>query len=167
MVSIRPLARDDSLAAVTQLLHRAYARLGASGLNFTAVNQSEAVTANRIHGGHCLVAKWSGMLVGTVLAKPTDQTSECEYFRRTGVATLNQFAVDPGHQGRRIGRALIDASEEWALSNGHCELALDTAEPARHLVELYLTRGFVLVGHVQWPGKTYRSIVMSKSLRAA
>ena len=35
---LRPFAATDSLVALTTLLHRAYARLGAMGLNFTAVD---------------------------------------------------------------------------------------------------------------------------------
>lgn len=37
--------RDDDVPALTRLLHTAYAELGEQGLNFTAVDQSEATTA--------------------------------------------------------------------------------------------------------------------------
>jgi hypothetical protein len=42
------------------------------------------------------------------------------------------------------------------------ELAMDTAEQATHLVELYTRLGYRHVGWVQWPGKVYRSVVLSK-----
>ena len=166
MLHIRPLQPDDSLAALTALLHRAYARLGALGLNYTAVDQDEASTARRVAGGHCLLAFWEGQLAGTVLLQPTYAQNDCAYFTRPGVAALHQFAVEPGLQGHGIGRALMQAGEDWARAQGFEELALDTAEPATHLVALYQGLGYEPVSHVQWPGKVYRSVVMSKRLDA-
>jgi hypothetical protein len=45
------------------------------------------------------------------------------------------------------------------------ELALDTAEPAAHLIDWYQRLGFALVGHWKWGGANYRSVLMSKNLR--
>ena len=167
MLNIRPHQVSDSLLALTELLHRGYAELGALGLNYTAVDQSPEVTASRIRGGECFVATWGDSLAGTVLAKPTEAQSECAYFARPGVASLRQLAVDPEWRGKGIGRALIARCENWARDTGHKDLALDTAEPAAHLVKLYASLGFVAVGSVQWPGKVYRSVVMSKALHGA
>lgn len=164
MLQIRTLSPTDSLQELTNLLHRGYARLGAMGLNYTAVDQTSEVTAKRIEGGECFVAFWNGKLAGTVLAKPTDMQSECNYFTKPGVASLRQFAVDPEFQGKGIGRALMATCESWAVKTRHAELALDTAEPAAHLVKLYSGLGYIQVGSVQWPGKVYRSVVMSKVL---
>lgn len=167
MLLIRTLQPDDSLTDLTRLLHRGYARLGAMGLNYTAVDQPVETTAARIRGGTCFLAFWEGALAGTVLAKPTDPGSECEHFSRPGVASLRQLAVDPELQGRGIGQALVAACERWAREAGFHELAPDTAEPAAHLVALYRRLGFREVGRVQWPGKVYRSVVMSKPLAPA
>jgi GNAT superfamily N-acetyltransferase len=164
MLLIRSLSSTDSIHELTHLLHRSYAQLGAMGLNYTAVDQTVEVTARRIEGGECFLAFWEGQLVGTVLAKPTDRQSECDYFTKPGVASLRQFAVDPELQGRGIGRALIARCESWATNTSHIELALDTAEPAEHLVRLYTGLGYEKVGFAQWPGKVYRSVVMSKAL---
>ncbi len=164
MLEIRPLRPDDSLAELTALLHKAYARLGALGLNYTVVDQDEATTARRVAGGHCLVAHVQGALAGTVLLQPTYAQNDCAYFTRPGVAALHQFAVDPARQGQGVGRALMAAGEDWARTNGFRELALDTAEPATHLVTLYRSLGYEPVSHVQWPGKVYRSVVLSKRL---
>ena len=65
-VLVRPFAASDSLDALTALLHRAYARLGAMGLNFTAVDQSVEMTRRRVESGQCFVAEANGALVGTV-----------------------------------------------------------------------------------------------------
>ena len=165
MLIIRPLSPEDSIDALTTLLHRAYARLGAMGLNYTAVDQSADVTRKRIAGGQCFIAQHSGKLAGTIVAQPTYTTNECEYFTRPGVAAVLQFGVEPGLQGLGIGRALLRQCEMWAVDRGFNELAMDTAEPATHLVKLYQKLGYQHVGHVQWSGKVYRSVVLSKQLQ--
>jgi GNAT superfamily N-acetyltransferase len=164
MLTIHKFQKSDSLEALTLLLNRAYAELGAIGLNYTAVDQAPEVTAQRINGGECFLARWNGELVGSVLVKPTDENSECAYFRRPGVATLRQFGVDPDFRGKGIGIQLIRTCEQWAKAHKYKELALDTAQAATHLVALYGRLGYLPVGQVQWPGKVYESIVLSKSL---
>jgi GNAT superfamily N-acetyltransferase len=164
MLTIRPFSSFDSVVDLTQLLHRAYAGLGAMGLNYTAVNQTPEVTARRIEGGLCFLAHWGEQLAGTILVKPTYSASECDYFTRPGVAAAHQFGVEPSLHGRGIGRALLSAAEARALQQGHEELAMDTAEQAEHLIALYASLGYSRVGFVQWPCKVYRSVVMSKRL---
>ena len=164
MPLIRILHSSDSLIEITNLLHRAYARLGAMGLNYTAVDQTPDVTAQRITGGQCYVVEVEGKLVGTVVVKPTYRENECEYFTKTGVAAVHQFAIDPDIQNKGIGSALLQVCEKWAYEQGFHELAMDTAEQAIHLISLYTTLGYRPVGFVQWPGKVYRSVVLSKAL---
>jgi GNAT superfamily N-acetyltransferase len=161
---IRTLAPTDSLIELTDLLHRAYASLGAMGLNYTAVDQTPDITAQRIAGGQCYVAEVEGRITGTIVVKPTYQKSDCEYFTRPGVAAVHQFAVDPNMQGKGIGRALLQACEAWASQQSCSELAMDTAEQAEHLIKLYTNLGYRQVGLVQWRGKVYRSVVLSKAL---
>jgi GNAT superfamily N-acetyltransferase len=165
MLTVRALSSNDSVVALTQLLHRAYARLGTMGLNYTAVDQPPEVTAKRIEGGHCYIAEWSGSLAGTIVVKPTYAMNDCEYFTRPGVAAVHQFGVEPALQGRGIGKALLAASEAWAKDRGFRELAMDTAEQAEHLITLYSRLGYKHVGLVRWPGKVYRSVVLSKELQ--
>ncbi|WP_088282778.1 GNAT family N-acetyltransferase [Ideonella sp. A 288] len=167
---IRPLRDDDSVAALTGLLHRAYAPLGAAGLNFTAVDQSEAMTRERLFGALCWVAEQGGALVGSVTAsgvydpntKPWARATP--WFYRTDVAHLHQLAVEPARQGAGIGARLMAACEAWARDTGHRAIALDTAAPAAHLRARYTHMGYADVDEVQWAGKTYRSVVMAKPL---
>lgn len=165
MPHVRPLSPDDSLVDITRLLHRAYARLGTMGLNFTAVDQTPEVTAKRISRGQCFVAESEGTIIGTVVVKPTSAENECEYFTRPGIAAVQQFGVEPTLQSQGVGRALLQACEVWARERCFIEVALDTAEPATHLINFYTRFGYRHVGHVQWSGKVYRSVVMSKPVR--
>lgn len=165
-VVIRPIAPDDSLEELTALLHRAYAVLGKMGLNYTAVDQSPATTAERIAGGQCFVAVASSGLVGTIVVKPSHPQSTCEHFRRPDVASAHQFAVAPEHQSRGLGTRLLEHAESWVRNHLYTEIAIDTAEPAKHLVSFYERRGYRHIGWAQWEGKRYRSVIMSKDLRA-
>lgn len=163
-VEIRTIQPSDSLVELTRVLHAAYARLGAMGLNYTAVDQSLEVTAKRVSSGVCFVALSEGRIVGTIVVQHPRDDDGCPYFARANVASAHQFAVAPPHQGRGIGARLLDQAEAWAIGSGYTELALDTAELAHHLIALYQRRGYVHVGFAQWEGKRYRSVLMAEKV---
>ena len=81
-MTVRELAPADSIADLTALLHAAYARLGGMGFNYTAVDQTEAVTRKRIARGLCLVAADNGTLVGTIMVHAPGQSTGCSCYER-------------------------------------------------------------------------------------
>jgi GNAT superfamily N-acetyltransferase len=186
MPLVRPLEATDSIDELTELLHRAYARLGDMGLNYTAVDQSPQVTRERIRGATCFVAVADDgadaqlasaapprgaagparRLIGTITVHHTSADPSEAYYARAGVAAAHQFAVDPSQQGAGIGRMLLQRAEQWAVEQGYREIAVDTAEQATHLIDLYARLGYRHVGFVQWHGKVYRSVIMSKPLHS-
>ena len=161
-IEIRPWREGDGVSSLTDLLHRSYARLARLGFNYTAADQSEQVTLERIASGECYVAVDAAGLCGTILFKRPDRTSGCPWYDRADIASVSQFAVAPERQGLGIGRDLLAFAERLAAECGASELALDTAEGARHLVAFYGSAGYRPVDSLRWPGKTYRSLVMSK-----
>lgn len=169
-ILLRPLAPTDSLEALTALLHRAYAPLGAAGMNFTAVDQTVEKTRERAGRGQCFVAVQGEHIVGTVTVDGMFDPNlhrwarATPWFFRADVAHLHQYAVDPELQRSGIGGRLMRACEDWARKQGHRALALDTAMPATHLRQRYQLAGFRDVADVQWGGKTYRSVIMVKPL---
>jgi GNAT superfamily N-acetyltransferase len=169
-VALRRLAPGDSLEALTALLHRAYARLGAMGLNYTAVDQSALTTRARFASGQGFVIDENGALIGcVVVAGPFDAqknpgTRRSPWYLRRDVAHLHQLGVEPAAQGQGIGPALIAACERWAVDQGFRAMALDTAMPATHLRQRYAALGYAEVGDVQWSGKRYRTVIMVKPL---
>ncbi len=169
-IIIRPFAARDSLGALTDLLHRAYAPLAARGMNFTAATQSVEQTRRRVADGQCWLAEAGGDLVGTVtVCGPFDPdqaplSEDAPWYRDPHTAHFQQFAVDPKQQRQGVGRLLVAACEDWAREHRYRWLALDTAEPAAELRALYGRLGYREVGFVQWPGKVYRSVVMRKEL---
>lgn len=153
--------------SLTRLIHRAYAEPGAMGLNFTGVDQSEAVTLARASGGPTwLLVEGQELLGGITMSWPAEQalaalTTEA---LAPGRAWLNQLAVDPEHRNRGVARALRDVGFAWCHRHGARSVGIDTAEPASHLRAIYRGWGFSEVDTIQWPGKTYRSVVMVADL---
>jgi uncharacterized damage-inducible protein DinB/GNAT superfamily N-acetyltransferase len=170
VIDIRPLAARDSFEALTALLHQAYAPLAAQGLNFTAATQDAETTRRRAAEGQCYVATRGGELVGTVTVcgpyevDSAPWTVDVPWFRDRDTAHFHQFAVAPGLQGQGLGHRLVLTCEGWARAGGYRRMALDTAELALQLRTLYRRMGYADVGQVQWQGKTYRSVIMQKSL---
>lgn len=170
-VTIRPWQASDSVEALTALLHAGYAPLAAAGLNFTAATQDAAMTARRMADGCCWVAVAAdGALVGTVSASGAFDSNRhgwaraLPWFYRPDVGHFHQYTVRPDRQRQGIGAALLAAAEAWARGQGHRAMLLDTAEPATALRAHYARAGYAETGLVQWPGKTYRSVVMLKPL---
>jgi len=171
MITIRPLAAGDGLTDLTALLHASYASLAAQGWNFTAVDQSVEVTRQRLAEAQCFVAELAGRLVGTVAVRGPKPVGEAyiadpppALYTTPGTAILSQLAVHPDCRRRGVGERLMDAAEGWALGQDFHRVALDTAEPAAALRRRYARRGYTEVGVVQWAGKTYRSVLMLKTL---
>lgn len=152
----------DSYAQLTPMLHRAFARLGAMGLNCTCVDQDEDVTRHRAEAGECYVAVCGGRVVGTATLYATDPSSACSLYRREGVASVRQLAVDPACQSRGIGALLLSFAEQWAASRGYALLALDTPHPAAHLLAFYGAQGFEVVDVMRFAGKRYDSAILCK-----
>jgi GNAT superfamily N-acetyltransferase len=181
-VRVRLLTPHDSLQDLTDLVHRAYAQHLAQGLNFSAATQTLAQTRARTANARCLVAErvggthkaagleGPGPLLGTVTVSgpwrpgSVPASVQVPWYFDPQIAHLHQFAVDPVHQGLGIGRRLALHAERWAQQEGFVQMALDTAQPATALCALYRRWGYTACGHIQWPGKTYASVVMVKAL---
>ncbi|MGF6855579.1 GNAT family N-acetyltransferase [Paraburkholderia sp. CI3] len=116
---------------------RAFAPLGAQGLNCTCVDQTIETTRGRVLCGDCHVAVYEGHIVGTMTLYASDGEASCELYRHGDVASLRQFAVDPAWQGRGIGTLLIAFAEHWAARRGYVQLALDTPHPATQQIAFH------------------------------
>ena len=165
-LSVRPFEEADA-ALLTELLHDAYAELGAAGLNYTAVDQDVATTRDRALGGQCWVVEQEARIVGTLTMSlpPSAGLQELTAVARgEHRAWLNQVAVAPSLRGLGIAADLWRRGREWAAGQGASSIGVDTAHPATHLVQLYRSWGFAEVDSIHWPGKTYDSVVMLRPL---
>ncbi|PAW90260.1 MAG: hypothetical protein B9S33_01870 [Pedosphaera sp. Tous-C6FEB] len=165
-IRIRELRPDDSVTAITELLHVAYAPLAAMGFKYLATHQDDATTRQRLQSGISIVAELEGVIVGTVTLRAPEAESQCAWYSQPGVWPFGQFAVRPDLQRNGLGARLMSLVEQRALQHGAMELALDTAEGATHLIRWYERLGFRFIQHVSWDDTNYRSVVMSKRLTA-
>ena len=163
-ILLRRLEDGDSIEDLTDMLHRAFSRIGAMGIPCICANQPAEVTRQRISRGDCFVALSGDLIIGTMTLYPPDPASDSKYYRNDGVGSLRQFAVDPPFHDLGIGSAMLHFAENWALRRGYLWLALDTPEPADHLIDYYQRQGFCCEETLQFAGRPYRSVVFSKSV---
>jgi len=173
IITVRRLSPTDSIAELTGLLHRAYAKQVEMGLQPLAGRQDERTTLKRVFSGECYVAvhhislpdsQSRQKLVGAILFHEVEEAQGPPCFSRVGVASFSQFAVDPDLQGLGIGLMLLDRVEERAVETGATEMALSMAEPDSDLMRFYIRRDYHLVETWQWPYTNYRSAILSKVL---
>ncbi|MFN3430130.1 MAG: GNAT family N-acetyltransferase [Candidatus Sericytochromatia bacterium] len=151
---IRPAAAADAPAALA-VLHAAHAWNLAHGFNFTAATMRLDELAERLTPETFFVAEVDGRLVGTVEVKPEPAP---------GMWGLHLLGVDPACAARGVGRALVAFAEAHAAANGADRLRLDTPEHHPWLPAFYQRLGYRQTGTVQWEGKRYRSVYLTKSL---
>ena len=113
------------------------------------------------------VAVADGVICGTILFRDASRTNGSPWYDRPDIASFGQFAVEPGLQSRGLGRRLVEHAEGRAAASGARELALDTAEPATHLVDWYTRLGYRFIEYAQWQHTNYRSVILSKPLGGA
>src|SRR5271168_153379 len=84
-VDVRALRSDDDLAALTALIHAAYARHTRSGLRFWGTHQSIEDTAKRFASGFAIVATSGLRYIGTVTVRPPQSKSPVALYRASDV----------------------------------------------------------------------------------
>jgi GNAT superfamily N-acetyltransferase len=164
-ISIRRFAATDSIPEITKLLHRAYAKQMAMGLQPLAGRQDDETTIRRCNSGECYLALQGPKIVGTILFHEVEDAKGPPWFQNRFVDSFSQFAVDPDLQGLGIGQLLLDKCEARAQECGSTELGLSMAEPDTALMQFYTKRGYRFIENWQWPYTNYRSAILSKTLK--
>ena len=160
-ISIRKVLATDDMTALTELLHAAYTLRAAANLRCRATHQTPFDTASRFAQGQGFVAEISGKPVGTITVRPSNRDSPIAFFREPNTWTFCQFGVLPEFRGAGIGRKLHSTAVSYAAHHGGKKMCLDTAAPAKDLIDMYLRWGYTIVGEADWrPTTNYLSIVM-------
>lgn len=165
-ILIRPYQPTDPIPEITALLHKAYGQLAAQGMRYLASHQGDKTTLERLTFGTSFLAIKDNAIVGTITLYGPYPEAEVPLYRQEGVNHFGQYAVDPDLQGSGLGKRLYQTVEDHCRKNNVKTLALDTAETAKHLIDIYQRWGFKIVDHVQWDCTNYRSVIMAKELTA-
>lgn len=64
------------------------------------------------------------------------------HFSRDVDAYIGELVVAEWAEGRGVGRALVQTAEEWASSNGHARLTLETGAANHRALRLYAEAGY-------------------------
>src|SRR5512134_1299594 len=164
----REIEAADDLAALTALLHAAYTPHAAKGLRYWATHQSVEDTAARLALGHGLVGTVGGQIIATLTLRRPSPNAQVELFRDPATWSFSQFAVHPAHKGQGYGKQLHDFAVAFAAARGCRRMALDTAQPAQALIDMYSSWGYTEVGTCDWrPRTNYLSVLMQRSIAEA
>ena len=149
---IRPAAPADG-EALRRLEVAAGARFREVGLGAVADDEPPSVEALAAYAeaGRSWVAEDDGEPVGYVLVDVVD-----------GCAHVEQVSVHPDHQGRGVGRALLDRVEAWALEHDLPAVTLTTFRDVDWNAPLYRHLGFVDVAEAAW-GSELRALVAAEA----
>jgi uncharacterized damage-inducible protein DinB/GNAT superfamily N-acetyltransferase len=166
-IEIRLLAVRDSITALTELLHRAYAPLAARGMDFQAATQGADVTARRAAQGQCFVAVRDRQIVGTATVCGPQLASDdppMPWFGDRNTAHVHQLAVAPEVQRLGVGARLVERCEAWARENGYQSVVAGAALGASEIIGLYRRLGYAEAGQTQGPGRSFVSVILRKPL---
>lgn len=132
MVELKNATIAD-VPALRRLVNEAYQELADMGLNYTGTYQDEEITRRRLEGATLTYILQDGSeLVGSISLSVEGE-----------IGYLNQLAVSPRHRRLGLGRKLVQLAEEEAGKRGCMLVKLDTAKPAKHLIEFYQNMGYV------------------------
>lgn len=155
------LASENDVPQIRLLVNEAYKELADQGLNYTASYQDNEETKKRMLQGRTFILVLGTEIVGTILFH------EKNYITEKKSAYVSQFAISPKLKRQGLGSIMLDFCEQLANDEKFEAIQLDTAKPAKHLVNWYLKRGYKPVGEIHHEGKTYDSQIFEKTLRAA
>jgi predicted N-acetyltransferase YhbS len=124
------LATDDDVPAITALINEAF--VVEAFFKIGDRTSAEDVRELMQKGGEFLLAEDSGSPVGCVFVKTNGDTG---YF--------GMLSVDPGMQGRGLGRALIDVSEAHLQSLGCTIVEIEVVNLREELPPFYEKFGYV------------------------
>jgi len=105
-------------------------------------------------GGPIFFALHEGEAVGCVAMTPI-----CH-----GQIELSKMAVDPSHQGRGLGRGLLEVAVDWARSGGATLISLQSSSRLPGALRVYESAGFQITHRGPHPDYARTDIVMELKL---
>lgn len=155
------------------MLHAAHAWNAANGFVFWAADISLGDLAPHLKADSFWVAEGpEGALWGCVEVAPSKGLEAGDHYEALGdpqapwpeAWALKLLGVAPEAQGKGVGQALVAHAEGVARAAGAGLLVLDTPEDHPWLPAFYRRLAYQDLGQVQWRTRTYRSVLLGKSL---
>lgn len=140
-IAIRTGYRPGVIGRIGELHGRYYADAWGSGAAFE-IQMIRALCAffEEDRGDRVFLTAHAGeRLIGSLAMQPTEP----------GRAQLRFVIVDPDYQGRRAGRAMLDAALDWCRQRGIVSLFLWTVEGLPASRTMYERAGFRVVERVE------------------
>ena len=137
-ITVADYAKAEDAATVVALLD-AYARDPMGG----GAPLSDHARANLVHGlaatpgAFSLIARDNGEPVGLANCLPGFST-----FAAAPLVNIHDIAVLPGHRGKGIGKALMQAVEDEARRRGACKVTLEVLSGNTNAKALYARLGY-------------------------
>lgn len=174
-IAVRRFMTGDSVPEITALLHRAYARQRALGLDPLAGRQDDTITLDRVLASEAYLAvadvskhdsDRNEIIVGIILFNEHEKVTFPAAFLEPRTSHFAMFAVDPQLQGIGVGVKLMEQCETRARETGSDRLALSMAEPDTSLRRYYERRNYEFIEYWQWPYTNYRSLILARQFGA-
>ncbi|MDQ0060065.1 GNAT family N-acetyltransferase [Paenibacillus harenae] len=77
---------------------------------------------------------------------------------------IHRLAVDPSHQGKGLGKALLQYIENFAIRNGYTSVRIDVYKINETAKALYIRNGYEERGEVRYPMRKHTYVTMEKQL---
>jgi len=87
--------------------------------------------------GICFLAQEEQAYIGLALCLPSFSS-----FKAKPILNIHDIAVSPGHRGKGVGQALLQAVAEEARRRGCCKVTLEVREDNEVAMGAYLAAGF-------------------------
>lgn len=156
-IDIRPV-RPEEFALAGDVTARAYREFAPPEMpQWEPYLQRIADVAGRAERAAVLVALVDGAIAGSASIE-LDHHIEPDWSDPIDpdTAHLRMLGVDPDLRRRGIGRALVEASIDYARANGRTRMTLETTAPMRAAQAMYESMGFVPLGRQEVePGLTF------------
>jgi len=143
--SILRLATTSDASAISALLRRAFLEFEPlyTPQAFVATVQPENGILKRLEEGPIWVAEKDHGVIGTVSAVCSDDS-----------IMVRGMAVDPKVRGQKVGKALLDLTEDFARKQGLDRMSLYTTAFLLTAIRLYESTGFAFTGEKANPHGT-------------
>ncbi|MBT8491544.1 MAG: GNAT family N-acetyltransferase [Deltaproteobacteria bacterium] len=149
-------AKPEEKSALAEVINTAF-RVEERYIPGPRIDVDEA--AARLRNGRFLVADSGAEPAGVVFVDT-----------HPSIGRIELLAVRPEHQGRGIGRRLLDVAESLCRAEGCRAVELQVIDVRRELVQLCKRKGYHIDGQVQVEGTTrvpWHFVVMHKRLTAS